>query len=81
MSCNYSMTETHKKEKDYHILSVLIIQKKYNNNNKNIENYIVIIIFVATAECTFLVKILQGFSGINLSQPRFIGASCVFLCI
>ena len=39
-----------------------------------IENYIVIIIFVATAECTFLVKILQGFSGINLSQPRFIGA-------
>ena len=37
--------------------------------------------FVVTAECTFLVKILQGFSGINLSQPRFIGASCVFLCI
>ena len=45
------------------------------------ENYIVIIIFVATAECTFLVKILQGFPGINPSQPRFIGASCVFLCI
>ena len=32
-----------------------------------------IIIFVVTAECTFLAKILQYFSGINMSQPRFIG--------
>ena len=58
------------------------IRKCYNSRDIKInENYIVIIIFVATAECTFLVKILQGFSGINLSQPRFIGVSCVFLCI